>query len=554
MMVKKNKRLYIVSILWYLLMANTTLAYTRADSLRGANGTGRNWWDVQQYNLAVTFDTAGKSITGTNWMKFVLTDDANDSLQIDLQEPMVIDKVLWQGKEVLFERDGNVWWIKNDFSKLKKGDSSDLHISYHGVPHEAKTPPWDGGFIWGKDSMGNAWYSVACQGLGASVWWPCKDIQSDEPDNGMDISLNIPEGMSAISNGLPIATPTIEKGYRSTWKWQVKNPINIYDVSFYIGDYIHITDTLHGEKGVLKVDFYALKHNDEKARGRFAEIKQMLRCFEFWMGPYPFYEDGYKLVDAPFLGMEHQSGIAYGNKYQMGYLGRDRSGTGAGMDFDFIIIHESGHEWYGNNITAKDIADNWIHEGFTTYTETLFEEWIKGKDKAYKYLRGQRRNILNNIPIIGPYGVQGHGSGDMYDKGATIVHMIRVAMNNDKAFRSMLREMNRKYYHSFTTSAEIEKFIIWADEEYNKKRSLKYEPFFEQYLRTTKVPELEYHIKDGKLNYRFTNIVNGFTLPIQATDGKTTVAIEPTAEWRSVKWKGGYNVKFSEDFYFTIKG
>ncbi len=549
-----NKIFHIALLMWYLLPANTTFAYTRADSLRGGNGSGRNWWDVQHYQLAVKFDTAQKSIEGSNWIKFVVTDKANDSLQIDLQEPMVLDKVLWQGKEIPFVREGNVWWITNDFSKLKKGDSSDIHISYHGSPTQAKNPPWDGGFIWGKDSMGNAWYSVACQGLGASVWWPCKDIQSDEPDNGMDISLNIPTGMSAISNGLLVGTPSLEKAYRSTWKWQVKNPINTYDVGFYIGEYKHIIDTLKGEKGILKVDFYALKHNGDKAMQRFAEIKKMLHCFEHWMGPYPFYEDGYKLVEAPFLGMEHQSGIAYGNEYKMGYRGMDRSGTGVGLKFDFIIIHESGHEWYGNNITAADIADNWIHEGFTTYTETLFAEWISGKEKAFEYVRGQRKNILNNIPVIGPYGVQGHGSGDMYDKGATVVHMIRVAMNDDVAFRKLLREMNEKFYHSFATSAQIEDFIVQTDIKYHKKPSLNYKPFFEQYLRTTRVPELEYYIKDNRLYYRFINVVEGFSLPVTVTDGSYSYPIQPAGTWQSIKWKWGFNVSFSKDFYFTVKG
>ncbi len=549
-----NRIFYIVFLMWYLLPANTTFAYTRADSLRGGNGSGRNWWDVHYYRLSVNFDTAQKSIEGSNWVKFVVTGNANDSLQIDLQEPMVIDKVLWQGREIPFVKEGNVWWITNDFRKLKKGDSSDIHISFHGSPQQAKNPPWDGGFIWGKDSMGNAWYSVACQGLGASVWWPCKDIQSDEPDKGMDISLNIPLGMSAISNGLPNGTPSIEKGYRSTWKWQVKNPINTYDVGFYIGNYEHIIDTLHGEKGMLKVDFYALKHNTDKAHQCFPEIKKMLHCFEYWMGPYPFYEDGYKLVEAPFLGMEHQSGIAYGNEYKMGYRGKDRSGTGVGLKFDFIIIHESGHEWYGNNITASDIADNWIHEGFTTYTETLFAEWISGKEKAYEYVRGQRKNILNNIPVVGPYGVQGHGSGDMYDKGATVVHMIRVAMNDDVAFRKMLREMNQKFYHSFATSAQIEDFIVQTDIKYHKKPSLNYKPFFEQYLRTTKVPELEYYIKDNKLYYRFINVVEGFSLPLTVTDGSYSYPIQPAATWLSIKWKWGFNVSFSRDFYYTVKG
>ncbi|MBL7718676.1 MAG: M1 family metallopeptidase [Flavipsychrobacter sp.] len=537
--------------MWYLLLANTTFAYSRADSLRGGNGNGRNWWDVQKYELNITFDTATRSISGTNLL-FVKKRGDYDSLQIDLQEPMMIDSVICRGRKVEFVREGNVYWLLKPFVNrnprvTEQFASYDAFVVYfHGRPREAVKPPWDGGVIWGRDSMGNAWHSVACQGLGASVWWPCKDQQSDEPDQGMNITLNAPAKFTVVSNGRLLTGPKEEANDTRTWTWSVKNPINSYDVSFYLGDYIHWQDTFAGEKGTLDLSFYALSYNREKAEKHFAVTKEMLRCFEHWMGPYPFYEDGYKLVEAPFLGMEHQSAIAYGNLYQMGYMGRDRSKTGVGMSFDFIIIHESGHEWYGNNITAADIADNWIHEGFTTYSETLFAGWILDKASAYRYVKGERENILNNIPVVAPYGVHGHGSGDMYDKGANLVHMIRVLMNDDEKFRSMLRDMNKNYYHAIVTGAGIEEFII-------NYTGLRLEPLFNQYLRTTQVPELEYHIKNGQLHYRFNHAVEGFSLPLVATAGKVQQTITVTPKWQSVKWPHGYNITFSDDFYYFVK-
>ena len=533
-------------VMWYLLPANTTFAYTRADSLRGGNGSGRNWWDVLHYRLHIQLDTAEKSIKGNSKIEFLVTAPINDSMQIDLQQPLEVDKIFLMGKDMQFEREGNVVWVVGEFLSLQPGDTSILTIYYHGVPVAAKTPPWDGGIIWGKDSAGNAWMSVACQGLGASAWWPCKDIQSDEPDKGMVIRLNTPVNMTAVSNGKFSYGPVMANPTNSSWEYVLKNPINTYDVAFYIGDYVHWQDTMIGEKGVLNLNFYALKYNEEKARKQFAVTKQMLRCFEYWLGAYPFYEDGYKLVEAPFLGMEHQSAIAYGNQYKMGYLGRDRSNTGVGLGFDFIIIHESGHEWFGNNITARDVADNWIHEGFTTYTETLFAEQLQGKQKAYEYVQGQRLNIKNDKPVIGPYGVHQHGSGDMYDKAANLVHMIRVMMNDDAKFRKLLRGMNEKYYHSFVTSADIESYI-------NQVSGIDFSAIFNQYLRTTNIPELEYYIKKDQLFYKFNKTVPGFTFPLELNEDGRRKIISPTSDWQSVKWKGGYDVVFPKDFYFTVK-
>lgn len=542
--------------LWYLLLANTTFAYTRQDTLRGSNGEGRRWWDVKHYNLTVYLDPENKSLSGFNIIRFDVIDKPIDVMQIDLQDTLVVDsvyvydfdtvksssyktEVVVSAKKANVVKDGKVWWLHYGFSKWPIGANKEVKIYYHGKPRVARTPPWDGGIIWGVDSMGSPWYSVACQGLGASSWWPCKDYQADEPDEGMLISVSPKAGkITVISNG----TPQLDVFKSRINVWEVKNPINTYNATFYGGAYVGWTDTLMGEKGKLDLSFYVLRQNEAKAKKQFEITKQMLHCFEYWMGPYPFYEDGYKLVEAPFLGMEHQSAVAYGNQYKMGYLGQDRSGTGVGSLFDFIIVHESGHEWFGNNITAADIADNWLHEGFTTYTEALFAECLAGKEKAFAYTRGEWKNIRNDVPVIGAYGVQDDGSSDKYDKGAAVVHMIRVMMNDDEKFRQLLRGLNKDFYHKIVTSKQVEDYII-------KFTGLDLKPLFDQYLRSTQIPKLEWYIKKKELFYRFTNTIPGFSLPLPVYTNKKSETLRVTSEWQSISWrKGGYNINVSPDF------
>ncbi len=520
-------------------------AYTRQDTLRGINGRGRDWWDVTFYELDVTIDTANRGISGYLGMNFHIIGEPRDSMQIDLQEGMELELSAGDegGPRGSIYNDGNVKWVVIDRSYWKHngqrraGDTSliyTLDFSFHGKPRTAINPPWDGGFIWKKDSMGKPWIAVACQGLGASSWWPCKDYQGDEPDKGMSLRIRFGDTTlnAIVSNGIYHAVidpeiPTKHFRNKITGRLEtivgkpigpaehlfgVTNPINTYNTTFYIGDYAHWHDTLHGEKGVLDLDFYPLRYNEAKARKQWTQAKEMLRCFEWWMGPYPFYEDGYKLVEAPYLGMEHQSAIAYGNHYTNGYYrptgAIDRSGTGVGMAFDFIIIHESGHEWFGNSITAQDIADNWLHEGFTTYTETLFAEWIKGKDSAFAYAQGEWKNIRNDRPVIGDYGVNDEGSSDKYDKGAAVVHMIRMMINNDSAFRQLLRGLNRDFYHKIVTSKEVEEYI-------SRFVGKDLKPFFDQYLRSTGKPTLEWYVKDTAVYYRWQNAVAGFRAPIR---------------------------------------
>jgi hypothetical protein len=544
-----------------LLLATSCTAQTRQDTLRGSNGRGRDWWDVQKYDLRVDINREDSGISGKNTIQFVVKTLPCDSLQIDLQTPMLLDSIFIEAVNdhsaaeftlhqnglyrLNFRRDGNVYWVilPSAYTDILLNEEYNLVAFFHGKPRMAVNPPWDGGFVWTKDVEGNPWVAVACQGLGASSWWPCKDYQGDKPDDGINIDITLPDNIPrVVSNGNTLGAGLDDKGeHHAVHRWLIENPINLYNLTFYLGDYATFTDTFHGEKGVLPLTFHPLRYNEAKAREHFAVVKDMLRCFEHWMGPYPFYEDGYKLVEAPYLGMEHQSAIAYGNKYQMGYLGTDRSGTGVGMLFDYIIIHESGHEWFGNNITAKDVADNWIHEGFTTYTETLYAEWIAGKEKAARYNKGEWRNIDNDRPIIGAYGINDDGSGDKYDKGTAILHMLRTMLDNDSLFRQMLRGLNKEFWHQTVTTKQVEEYI-----DGYTSRDLR--PFFNQYLRTTQIPKLEWYKKDKKLHYRFANVVDGFSLPVRLGDNARPVAI--SEQWQSTPHRG--RVEWEDNFLMKV--
>lgn len=484
-------------------------SFSHADTLRGSIGPFRAWWDVVVYDVSVRPDFGTRSITGVTTIAFDAIADGQ-RMQIDLQQPLVVDKVMADAAVVedgyltvkqysaTFVHEGNVIWVDLPAPMLK-GNASTITIHYHGVPVAARNPPWDGGWIWKKDKQGNPWMSVACQGLGASVWYPCKDHQSDEPDRGALLHITVPDSLQAVGNGRLRSTVQNGDG-TSTWNWMVVNPINTYNLVPYIGKYAHWQEEFAGKDGKLDLDYWVLSSNEAKAREHFQQVKPMLDCFEEWLGPYPFYADGYKLVESPHLGMEHQSAVAYGNNYQMGYLGMDRSGTGRGLKWDYIIIHESGHEWFGNNITTVDIADMWIHEGFTDYTETIYTECQQGKEAGEDYVIGLREGIANDRPLIGPYGVNQEGSGDMYNKGANLIHTIRHIVG-DSTFKAMMFEMNRRYEHKVVTSAEIEDFMIG----FSRTKTQLNKSIFDQYLRTTQVPVLEWGVYKGRVWSRWAN-------------------------------------------------
>jgi aminopeptidase N len=483
---------------------------------------------VLHYELTIEPDYASRSLKGTNRIEFNLTGETmTDRMQVDLQAPMQIDQVLLGRQSVPFQREGNVYWIdlKAHMSLIPKSKkiAAQLEIQFSGKPRVAVNAPWDGGWIYKKDNAGNPWMSVACQGLGASVWYPCKDHQSDEPDKGARMNIIIPDSLSAIANGRLIGRKPAGKG-KEQWSWNVVSPINNYNLVPYIGRYARFSDTLMGEnKQKLDLDYWVLSEDLEKAKPHFnRDVKRMLRAFEYWFGPYPFYDDGFKLVQSPHLGMEHQSAIAYGNQFKNGYLGRDLSGSGWGMNWDYIIIHESGHEWFANNITTRDIADMWVHEGFTMYSEVLFTEYHYGRKAADAYLQGLRRSIRNDKPMIGRYDVNEEGSGDIYNKGANLIHTLRELIDNDSLFRQILRGMNKDFGLTPTTSKSVEAYWI-------KQSGLDLQPIFDQYLRTTQIPKLASRTNEGKTEYRWINCLSHFKMPVRNS------ASDPW-EWVSTDW------------------
>jgi len=520
---------------------------SKADSLRGALTPLRTCYDINYYHLDVKIDIDNKAISGSNEFKFTATQNFS-KLQFDLFDNLKVDKVVFNGSELPFKREFNAVFITFP-TEIKKGAKESFTVFYSGNPVIAKTPPWDGGFIFTKDKSGNPWVSVACQGFGASCWWPNKDHQSDEVDS-MLISISVPKDLQDISNGRLRSTVQKSDGY-TQYNWFVANPINNYNVTLYVGKYAHWSDQYQGEKGNLSLDYWALKEDSLKARPHWdADVKPMLKSFEHWFGPYPFYEDGYKLVQAPHLGMEHQSAVAYGNQFKMGYLGRDLSESGWGLKFDFITIHESGHEWFGNNITSKDIADMWIHEAFTNYSETLFTESEHGKQAGSDYVVGIRHNIQNDIPIIGQYNVNKEGSGDMYYKGANMIHTIRQLIKDDEKFRSILRGLNKTFYHKTVTTQEVEHYIA-------KQSGLKLDKVFNQYLRHANIPTLEYKIEGSKLSYRWLADVKNFDMPVKATLKENIFSLlHPSTQWKTADLGKGVTAdtfKTDRNFYIKLK-
>ena len=494
--------------------------FSRQDSLRGSITKERAWWDVKRYHLDIKVNPEDSTITGSNTIQYKVVQPYN-VMQIDLQKPMGITKVTQDGVALKYKREGNVFFItlisKQDVGKIKE-----VKIFYNGKPKVAVNPPWDGGITWKKDANGKPFIASSCQGLGASVWWPNKDHMYDEVEN-MKISVNVPGDLTNVSNGRLLNVTKLKNGTK-TYTWYVSNPINNYGVNINIGDYVSFSELFKGEKGNLDCTYYVLRDNLAKAKKQFQDVPRMLKAFEHWFGPYPFYEDSYKLVEAPYLGMEHQSSVTYGNKFQNGYLGRDLSGTGWGLKFDFIIIHESGHEWFANNITYKDIADMWIHESFTNYSESLFVEYYYGKEAGFEYVRGTRNGIKNDMPIIGNYDVNSEGSSDMYPKGGNMLHTLRQIVNNDEKWRGILRGLNRTFYHQTVTTKQIEEYM---SQEVGRDLN----PFFNQYLRDTRIPTLEYYLDGNTLKYHWTNSVAGFDMPVKVSLNGTEVSLNPKSEW-----------------------
>ena len=516
--------------------------FSKQDTLRGSITPERVWWDLLHYNLDFKVSPSSKSIEGSNLIRYKVLNQ-NQLMQIDLQPPMEITAVIENNKELNYKREGNVYYIQ-----LKKnqqiGTINEITIHFKGAPKISNNPPWDDGFTWEKDNNGTDFIATSCQGGGSSIWWPSKDHMYDEPDQGIELSITAPKHLISVANGRLIQTKE-NSNKTITSSWKVVHPINNYGVNINIGDYVHFTEKYKGKKGVLDCDYYVLSYNLEKAKKQFKEVSRTLEAFEHWFGPYPFYEDSYKLVEVPYLGMEHQSSVTYGNGYQNGYKGIDLSGTGWGLKFDFIIVHESGHEWFANNITNIDIADMWIHESFTAYSENLFLDYHFGTEASNAYVTGTRKKILNDKPIIGNYDVNNSGSSDMYYKGANMLHTLRQIIDNDEKWRSILVGLNKDFYHQTVTTKQIENYI-------DKFFKIDLKPFFDQYLRTIKIPTLEYKLEHNNVFYRWSNIEDGFSIPVKLLINSNSEWIKPTSRWK--KFTSDINItSFSVDNNFYIE-
>ncbi|MQP52861.1 MULTISPECIES: M1 family metallopeptidase [unclassified Flavobacterium] len=535
----KNRFLVILIVLG---IQQITAQFTRRDSLQGGLRIERTCYDVKRYDLNITINPDQKNIKGFNEVTFeVLT--PTQKIQMDLFENMKVDSIVWNANKLKYTRDNDAVFI--DFTeKLVSKSNHKLKFYYSGNPIIARNAPWDGGFVFSKDNAGKDFIAVAVQGTGASLWYPVKDSQSDEPDNGASIKVAVPNGLMNVSNGRFLGSQDLKNGY-TRWDWEVKNPINNYTITVNIADYVHIQDKMPD----LDLDYYVLRENEAKAREHFMEVKPMMECFQSKFGRYPFWEDGYKLVETPYLGMEHQSAVAYGNKYKKGYMGFDLSGTGVGMFFDYITIHETGHEWFGNSITSSDIADMWIHEGFTTYSETVFVECIKGYDIAMKYVNGQAKNVKNDKPIIGQYGVNNEGSGDMYFKGSLLLNTLRHIIGDDEKWWQLLYNYSETFKKQIITSDTVIDY-------FNKASGMNLTPVFRQYLYTNQVPTFVYNVKGDFLYYSWDNANEDFNMPIDIAFEGTKIRLNPTLKVQKIKLKK-LNKKsfqiFDNQFYVKIK-
>jgi aminopeptidase N len=537
------KKIFIIGLTILGFQTAFSQNFTRRDSLQGGLRQERTCYDVQRYDLNIKINPDEKTIVGYNEIAFKVVENSS-KIQIDLFENMQIDSIIHNNKKLEYKREFDAVFI--DFPSVLTANSSEkIRFYYSGKPKVAKNAPWDGGFVFKKDKQGKHWIGVAVQGTGASLWYPVKDSQTDEPDLGSTIKVAVPNGLMNVSNGRFIGSEDLKNGY-TRWDWEVKNPINNYDITVNIADYAHIHDNHNG----LDLDYYVLRDNEEIAKKHFEEVKPMMDCFQTKFGKYPFAEDGYKLVETPYLGMEHQSAVAYGNKYKKGYMGSDLSMSGVGLLFDYITIHESGHEWFGNSITSSDIADMWIHEGFTQYTELVYIECQFGYEKAMKYAKGLKLNVRNDRPIIGTCCVNHEGSGDMYPKGALLLNTLRHVINNDELWWEIILKYSETYRHKIIDTPTVIAF-------FNQESSMNLTPIFNQYLSYKKIPALELKLNKKKLEFQWKTDVTDFNMPIDIKVNGKEIRIEPTNKWKKSKFKikslDEIEVLNNEFFFYVFK-
>jgi aminopeptidase N len=525
----------ILFILFLLLpfasMAQFTKAgttFSHADSLRGGLTPLRSDYDVKYYHLDVKFDIARKFISGSNQFRFRAVHDLS-RLQFDLFANLQVDRILYKGKQLPFQREDNAVFIT--FPEIiKEGSLGEFTVYYSGNPIVAKHAPWDGGVVFSADSLGRPFVATACEGIGASIWWPNKDHLSDEVDS-MLISISVPNGLKDVSNGRLQKITDLKNGY-TRFDWFVSSPINNYSIAANIGNYTHFDDSYTGEGGKLSLDYWVLSYHRKRAELQFkGNVKPMLASYEHWLGAYPFYKDGYKLVETPYPAMEHQSAISYGGFAKSGPPNELR-GVEGGKNWDFIILHESAHEWFGNNITAKDLGDLWIHEAFATYLASLFVESQYGKQAGIAFLIPGRAGISNEVPVAGPYNVNKMGSGDMYSKGAVLLNMIRIIVDDDKKWRGILRGLNQEFYHQTVTYDDVVDYMA-------KQSGKNLRPVFDQYLNCRTLPVLEFVTKDGKLNCRWIAEAKDFSMPVRIRKkGAEFEMISPSTKFAPIAIEG----------------
>ena len=500
----------------------------------------RSWWNLVHYEIRVTPDYANRSIAGSNALSFVALDSGR-VMQVDLKEPMRISAVSWKGRPLAFERRGDAYLLRFP-GLVKKGERRTVLLEFVGKPPVSVNAPFENGWIWARDDRGRPWMSVACQGKGASIWLPCKEVLYDKPDRGIDFYLTVPDTLTAVAGGRLKDRKDNGDG-TATFHWKVSSPINNYNIIPYIGKYVSWERPYAGLKGSLDCSYWVLDYNLSRGKRHLAQADTMLRVFEYWMGPYPFYEDGYKLVEAPMHGMEHQGAIAYGNGFQNGYRGRDLiSGTGWGLKWDFTLVHESAHEWFGNSVTSRTHGDTWLHEGFAKYLETLYTDRVFGTAAGNEYTLGTWKRIKNNLPVLGT------STQDRYYKGAALLHMVR-QVTGDSVFRQWLWELNRRFGHGTVTTVEVLDCL-------NALGKWDFSKMFEQYLKTVQVPELEYVSKDRELFVRWTNCVAGFDMPLKiAADGTRFITVYPTTAWTQVKGleRGTAALVVDSNYYVKLK-
>ena len=534
--------------IWLWCMSAVTLnaqELTWGDTLRGTLSSVRTCFDVTHYDLGMSINLPEKSIQGRCTITFKATTEFK-LMQLDLFENIRVDSIRFEGRQPEYWREYNAIFIELP-RIVKQGEHASIVLDYAGVPVEAVNPPWDGGFSWTFDRNEKPWVAVSCQGIGASLWWPCKDHQSDEPDS-MDIHCKVPRGLVCVANGQERGVTKDPEG-NETYHWHVSYPINNYNVSINVGDYIHLHDVYAQQDGdSLALDYYVMRGNEEKAAKHFQQVKPMLRCYEHFLGEYPFPADGYALVETPYLGMEHQSAIAYGNRYKAGYLGSDRSGQN--LDFDYIIIHETGHEWWGNSVTAGDIADMWIHESFCTYSEAIYVECLYGYDTAMTYVNALKKSVVNRTAIMGPYGVNREGHYDMYVKGMLFLNTLRHIVNNDDLWWNIIKSMtDTVFHHRITDYEEVANY-------FQRQSQLDLKPVFEQYVKHPRIPILEYYTskrrKGTLVHMRWVTDAKNFHMPVSIVNEGLRKRIEFGTEWTKVNLRGHFEFD-QQTAYYSLK-